>query len=71
MLSYTLTARDMRNAAVAQDTFAQAWRDCHRTRESVTVLFWDALTEPTQPSWVLRTYRFTDGAVSCTDDRPL
>ena len=70
MLAYTLTARDMRRARSAYDTFAQAWYDCLRTQQAVTVRFWDAVTNHLHPEWVLRTYRFADGDVTWTDQRP-
>jgi hypothetical protein len=69
MLAYTLTVRDMRHARSAYDTFAQAWYDCHRTHQAVTVRFWDAVSDPLEPGWVLRTYRFAEGDVIWTDDR--
>jgi hypothetical protein len=70
MLAYRLSARDMRHARSAEDTFAQAWYDCRRTQQAVTVWFWDAVTDPVEPGWVLRTYRFADGTVRWTDERP-
>ena len=70
MLAYTLTARDMRHARSAYDTFAQAWRDCQRTHQAVIVWFWDAVSDPVEPGRGLRTYRFADGNVTWTDERP-
>lgn len=70
MLAYTLTPRDMRHVLTAQDTFAQAWYDCRRTQQPVTVWFWDAITDRLEPAWALRTYRYADGTVTWTDERP-